>query len=56
MNKNLKAIHSLKLAMYLVREGFDIIKVVDSLKDKEFKIFLFVDSEELKEKMIEFRR
>lgn len=56
MNRKLKVIHSLKMAMYLVREGFDIIKVADSFNDKELKVFLFEDSEELTEKMIEFNK
>lgn len=41
-------VKSLKLANFLVRAGFDIIKVSDSENNSNFKVFLFNDSKELR--------
>jgi ATP-dependent Clp protease adapter protein ClpS len=41
-------IRSLKMANFLVRAGFDILKVSDSEQDPNFKVFLFNDSKELR--------
>jgi len=49
MHNNYKVVHSLGLAMHLVRFGCDIKKVEDSFTNKKFKVFLFEDTPELKE-------
>ncbi len=40
-------IKSLSMCNYLVRKGFDIVKVVDSKENPRFKVFLFTDCPEL---------
>ncbi|MDD3569793.1 MAG: DUF5659 domain-containing protein [Lachnospiraceae bacterium] len=54
--ENLKVVHSLALMMYLVRNGFDVIKVKDSFVDKKFKAFLFEDTVELQESMLQYKK
>ena len=54
MNNDYYVIRSLKMMMYLVRNGFDIIKVGDSEDNKNFKVFLFIDSKELRQCMSKF--
>ncbi|KXL53394.1 hypothetical protein CLNEO_13650 [Anaerotignum neopropionicum] len=54
--RNIRVVHSLALMMHLVRNGFAVIKVIDSFTDKNLKVFLFEDSEELKDCMIRFKK
>ena len=48
------SIRAIKMANYLVRQGFDIVRVVDNNYNKKFKIFLFKDSPELRKAMEEY--
>lgn len=47
-------IKSLKLANFLVRQGFDILKVSDSEQNSNLKVFLFGDCPELRKSMTMF--
>ncbi|WP_352168640.1 DUF5659 domain-containing protein [Proteiniborus sp. MB09-C3] len=47
-------VKSLKLANFLVRQGFDILKVSDSEHDPKFKVFLFQDCSELRKSITMF--
>lgn len=47
-------VKSLKLANFLVRQGFDILKVSDSEHNSEFKVFLFRDCAELRRSITMF--
>lgn len=47
-------VKSLKLANFLVRQGFDILKVSDSEHNPEFKVFLFGDCQELRRSITMF--
>lgn len=40
---------------YLIREGFDLHKVIDDDKNSHYKVFLFEDSEELRQAMSNFK-
>jgi hypothetical protein len=46
-DKQVYMVRSLRLMMYLVRQGFDIIKVRDSDTDSKYKIFYFDYSPEI---------
>ena len=57
--RKLKVVHSLKLMMFLVRNGFDVVKVVDAYpkvneEKSKYKVFYFEETPELKETMFEF--
>lgn len=43
--------YSMKAMMYLVREGFDVLKVEDDPKNPKFKTFIFDYTPELHEAM-----
>lgn len=55
MDKNYKVVHSKYVAMYLVRKGFDFIKVDDNKENPKYKVFLFIDSEELENAIKEYK-
>ncbi len=44
-------IYSLSMATYLIREGHQVFKIVDNLKQEGLKVFLFIDSPRLRESM-----
>ena len=44
-------IYSLSMATYLIREGHQVFKIVDNLKQEGLKVFLFIDSPMLRESM-----
>lgn len=48
-------IHSRKLAIYLQVKGFILLGVENDLKDKR-KIFIFKDSEPLKQTMLQYKK
>ena len=45
---------SLSMMMYLVRHGFDVVKVGDNENNPVYKVFLFIDSKELRQCMSNF--
>lgn len=47
-------VKSLAMANFLVRQGFDILKVSDSRENSRFKVFLFRDCKELRDSMSMF--
>lgn len=47
-------IRSLNMMHYLVRKGFDVQNVSNSNENPELKVFLFTDSEKLRQAMSEF--
>ena len=47
MKMGYQVIHSKALMQYLVKKGFELIKVDDSKKNPNMKVFLFYKSEEL---------
>lgn len=47
-------IKSMSLACFLIRKGFDLLKVSDSIKDPSKKVFLFEDTPELQQAIHEF--
>ncbi|MCI1958989.1 MAG: DUF5659 domain-containing protein [Clostridia bacterium] len=61
MKEKFKVIHSLKLMMFLVRNGFNVLKVEDAYPQKgeiksPYKVFLFKDTPELKECCFKFSK
>lgn len=48
-------VKSLRLANHLVRAGFDIKKVDDSIANSSFKVFLFEDSARLRNIVAKFK-
>lgn len=55
-NKGYYVIYSLSMMNYLVRSGFDVVKVSDSTRNPKIKVFLFMDTPQLQETMKEFKR
>lgn len=49
-------VFSLTMANYLVRCGFDIVKVDDNEKNTKYKKFLFHDSFQLRKSMAKFKK
>lgn len=43
------------MANYLVRNGFDILKVVDDKDNSKFKVFMFRDCLELRQAMERYK-
>ncbi|MGL6174901.1 MAG: DUF5659 domain-containing protein [Cellulosilyticaceae bacterium] len=54
--KQYETIHSIKLAMHLIRCGYDIVKVVDNFNDPTKKVFIFVQSKELSNAIKNYNR
>lgn len=54
LENNYYVVRSLSMTNYLVRKGFDIKKVDDNEANPEFKVFLFADSQELRDAMSEY--
>ena len=54
LENNYYVVRSLAMTNYLVRKGFDIKKVDDNKANPEFKVFLFADSQELRDAMSEY--
>lgn len=50
-----KAILSLRLATHLIRKGFDVWKIVPSLKVDGYQVFMFERTPELETAIEEFR-
>ena len=48
-------IKSLNMMNYLVRNGFNVVKVGDNENNPNFKVFMFYDSQELRKCMESFR-
>lgn len=53
---NLITIYSLQMAVYLRKNGFDIIKTGINPQKPEFNVWLFEDTKELHEAMSKFHR
>lgn len=49
-------IYSLSMANFLVRNGFDIVKVDDNERDNRLKKFLFYDNANLRNAMTTYKR
>lgn len=49
-------VKSLKMMHYLIREGFDVQKVVDNKENLQWKVFLFTDSKELRQAMTDYNK
>lgn len=49
--KNFYIIKSIRMMTHLIREGFDLYKVIDDDKNPHYKVFLFEDTEELRNAM-----
>ena len=47
-------IHSKNLMMYLVRKGFDVVKIDDSEKNHKLKVFMFYKTEDLTNAIYEY--
>ncbi|SFQ23331.1 DUF5659 domain-containing protein [Caldicoprobacter faecalis] len=47
-------IKSMSLACFLIRKGFNLLKVDDSIQDPRKKVFLFEDTPELQRAITEF--
>ncbi|MGF7057217.1 DUF5659 domain-containing protein [Brassicibacter mesophilus] len=49
-------VKSLKIANYLVRSGYDILKVEDSRSNNFYKVFIFEDSPELRKEVKRYKK
>ena len=49
-------VKSLKMMHYLIRQGFDVQKVDDNKENPKWKVFLFSDSEELRQAMTVYNK
>lgn len=56
VRKNYVRVFNLGMANHLVRNGHDIIGVVNDLKNEERKVFLFADTNELHTSMLSYNR
>lgn len=54
MGNGYYVIKTLSMATYLIRQGFDLLKVDDSLRDPKKKVFLFEDTPALRKAMEEY--
>lgn len=48
-------VHSRKMAVYLQLQGFLLLGVQENLKTKNYKVFLFSDSNNLRKAMANYR-
>ena len=49
-------IHSKNLMMYLVRKGFDVVKIDDSQQNPKLKVFMFYKSKDLTNAIYEYSK
>ena len=49
-------VRSLNMMHYLIRQGFDVQKVVDNKENDKWKVFLFTDSKELRQAMTDYNK
>lgn len=49
-------VKSIGLMQHLVRKGFDVVNVVDDVKNPKYKVFCFVDCNELQKSIAEFNK
>ena len=54
--KKMCIVRSLSMANWLANNGFKILKVEDNEDNPKFKVFLFEDTTELHNMMIQFRK
>jgi hypothetical protein len=47
-------VKTLDMTNWLCQQGFEILKVEDSEKDRRFKVFLFRDTQNLRNKVDEY--
>lgn len=49
-------VKSISLMQYLVRKGYDVINVVDDVKNPKYKVFCFADCVDLQKSIAEFKK
>lgn len=49
-------IKGLRMTNYLIRKGFDLLKVEDDIHNSHYKVFLFEDTPELRQAMSRFKK
>lgn len=56
MKLNLYIIKSIRMTNFLIRQGFDLRQVIDDENNPHYKVFLFEDTQELRNAMSRFKK